>query len=180
MKLEQPAIPNTPPVGTAKAVLAHRRKLEAERDSLRAGAAELALRSALGDAEAQAALATIPAKQAALQFEIDLNRDAHELATQRDSAAERDWRAALQSLDPDELIAGIGKDSCCHRCMPGVSCVITAGFPFAAGQCGHPVRELHVVFGRDEAGNRRFLYAHNPQAARVFEAARRKLNVATR
>jgi hypothetical protein len=72
---------------------------------------------------------------------------------------------------------------CCPAlCQPNAAggCVITAGYPYAGAQCGHPIRELHAVFGRGPTGERKFLYAHNPQAARVFEAARLKLKVPTR
>ncbi|WP_445215684.1 hypothetical protein ACKWRH_24955 [Bradyrhizobium sp. Pa8] len=172
--------PDKPPAPVAPVVLAHRKRLEIERDALRTGAAELALRSARGDKIAQTELAAIPVRQAALQFEIDLNHDAHDLAVQQDAAAEVAWRASLQSMDPEVLIEGIGRDRCCNRCMPGLSCVITAGYPYAAATCGHPVREKQTIFGRDANGNRQFLYAQNPQAARVFEAARKKLNVPTR
>jgi len=170
-------VPMKPPAPTARAVLAHRKKLEAERDALRDGAAELALKSARGDTEAQAALAAIPAKQAGLQFEIDQSRAAHELAMKQDSDAEAVWRSSIQTMDPDDIIAGIGNDSCCGRCQPNAFCVITAGFPYAGAQCGHPIKEKHTIFSRDETGARRFLYAHNPQAARIFEAARLKLKV---
>jgi hypothetical protein len=168
-----------PPGATATAILAHRKKLEIERDGLRNGAAELARLAALGDAEAKVTLAAIPGKHAALQFEIDLNHEAVEQARKFDADAETAWRASLQSMDPEDLITGINRDECCHRCQPNSpgGCVITAGFPYAGGQCGHPIREKGTIFGRDEAGNRRFLYEHNPQAARVFEAARARLKV---
>jgi hypothetical protein len=176
--MERPDIvPLDPPVPTAKAVRAHRKKLEAERDGLRTGAAELARASALGDADAQAALAAIPNKFAALQLEIDMNHEAYELAHKHDSDAETAWRASLQSMDPENLIEGISGDGCCRLCKLSGTCVITAGYPYAGGQCGHPIREKHTIFNRDETGTRRFLYEHNPQAARVFEAARARLKV---
>ena len=137
---EKIAVSDKPPAPTAKAVLAHRKKLETERDGLRTGAAELALASAMGDLDARAALAAIPGKSAALQFEIDLNHEAHDLAVKQDSDAEVAWRNSIQLMDPEEIIAGIGGDNCCGRCQPGGFCVITAGFPYAAGQCGHPIK----------------------------------------
>jgi hypothetical protein len=168
-----------PPSPTAPAVRAHRKKLEAARDGLRTGAAELALASALGDADAQVALAAIPVKLAALQFEIELNHEAYLLGHKHDADAETAWRASLQSMDPEDLISGINKEECCHRCQPNSpgGCVITAGYPYAGSQCGHPIREKVAIFGRDATGKRRFLYEHNPQAARVFEAARARLKV---
>jgi hypothetical protein len=68
-------------------VRAHRRALEIERDALRAGAAALALASARGDRAAKEALAALPARHAALTFEIDLNHEAVELAQAEDAAA---------------------------------------------------------------------------------------------
>ena len=171
-------IPLDPPAPSAPAVRKHRNKLEIERDVLRAGAVELALASAKGDMDAKAALATLPAKLAALQFEIDLNHQAQELADAEDAAAETAWRAAIQSMQPAEIIAGISKDSCCGRCMPGISggCVLTAGAPFAGSTCSHPVKERHL-FNIDDRGLRKFPYRNNPQASRVFDAACEKLKV---
>lgn len=132
-------VPLKPPTATKPAVIAHRRTLELERDALRAGAVELAVASAKGDIEARSTLASTPAKLAALQFEIDLNHQAQELAHAQDAAAETAWRAAIQSMEPEEIIAGIGKDSCCGRCMPGIAggCVLTASAPF-------PDRSVHT------------------------------------
>lgn len=175
------AISLTPLAPTAKAVLVHRKKLETARDELRVDAAELALKSARGDTAAQAALWAIPAKQAGIQFEIDSNHAAYELATKQDSDAEAAWRASLQSMAPEDLIAGIGADQCPALCQPGSFCIITASYPYAAGQCAHPIREKHRVFSRDENGDRQFLFAaHSPQSARVFEVARAKLKVPVR
>jgi murein DD-endopeptidase MepM/ murein hydrolase activator NlpD len=177
---EKIAISLKPPAPTARTVLEHRKKLETERDGLHTGAAALALASAQGDADAQDALAAIPAKFAAIQFEIDLNHEAYKLAHKQDADAEVAWRESLQSTDPEDLIAGINKDECCHRCQPNSpgGCVITAGYPYAGSQCGHPIREKHMVFGRDETGVRQFLYRQNAQALKVFTAARKRLGVA--
>jgi hypothetical protein len=177
---EKIAVSDKPPAPTAPRVLAHRKKLETERDGLRTGAAALALASAQGDADAQAALAAIPAKFAAIQFEIDLNHEAYELAHKLDADAEVAWRESLQSMDPEDLIAGINNHECCHRCQPNSpgGCVITSGFPYAGSQCGHPVREKQIIFGRDANGVRQFLYRQNPQALKVFTAARKRLGVA--
>jgi hypothetical protein len=172
-------IPLDPPAPTAPAVLAHRKKLEAERDALRTGVAELALASSKGNMDAQAVLWAIPAKQAGLEFEINQNHAAYELAMKLDSDAEAARRASLP-MDPEELIAGIGREMCPRLCQPGSFCVITGAYAYAGGQCGHPIREIHAVFARGPTGDREFRYAHNPRAARVFEAARSRLKVPTR
>jgi hypothetical protein len=121
----------------------------------------------------------MPAKQAGLQFEIDQNHAAYALATKHDSDAESAWRASLP-MDPEELIAGIGREMCPRLCQPGSFCVITGAYAYAGGQCGHPIREIHAVFARGPTGDREFRYAHNPRAARVFEVARSRLKVPTR
>src|SRR5437879_1636802 len=118
MGMHQNIISTTPPPANAPGVRAHRKMLEIERDALRAGAVELALASAMGDRDAKAALAALPAKLAALQFEIDLGHQAMELAQGHDAAAEVAWRASIQTLPPEEIIEGIGKESCCRLCQP--------------------------------------------------------------
>lgn len=167
-----------PPAPRAKAVLLYRKTLEAERDGLREGAAELALAAARGDTEAKAALAAVPARFAALQFEIDLNAEAYDLAHKLDADAETAWRAAIQTLPPAEIVRGITAESCCGRCLPGIAggCVITASAPYAGPTCGHPVKEKHL-FHRDARGRRIFPYSHSPQAASVFAAACDRLKV---
>ena len=103
MGMHQNIISATLPPANAPGVRAHRKMLESERDALRESAVPLALASALGDPTAKAALAALPAKLAALQFEIDLNHQAHELAQGHDAAAEVAWRASIQTLPPEEI-----------------------------------------------------------------------------
>jgi hypothetical protein len=178
MDHDETVAPLTPPAASKPAVIAHRRTLELERDALRAGAVELALASARGDVDARHTLAALPAKLAALQFEIDLNHQVQELAQAEDAAAEIAWRAAIQGLDPAGIIAGIGKDSCCGRCMPGIAggCVLTGGAPFSGSTCWHPVKERHL-FHRDNQGKRIFPYRDTPQASKIFDAACEKLGI---
>jgi hypothetical protein len=179
--LERPdTVPMTPPAPTAKAVLAHRKKLEIERDSLKTGAGELALKSAQGDPDAKAALAAIPAKQAWLQFELDQNHSAYELATKQDSDAEAFWRKSLQSMNPADLIAGINRDECCGLCQPGIAggCVLVAAAPYPGSTCFHPTRfgTFHQ-FSVDGSGLRIFPFRNNPDASKVFDLACDKLKV---
>lgn len=170
----------TPPAPIAKAVLAHRKIIEIERDSLQAGAAALALSSAMGDLEARAALAAIPARFAALQFEIDQNYAAHELAVKQQSDAEIAWRASLQTLPPAEILAGLNRDECPGLCQQGIpgGCVLAGGAPYAGTTCQHPTRfgTLHQ-FGVDTAGRRIFPHRDHPCASEVFNAACDKLKV---
>jgi hypothetical protein len=180
MDRHEAIVPDTPPAPTAKAVRAHRKMLEIERDALRAGAVELALASALGDLGVKAALAALPAKLAALQFEIDLNHQAHELAYSQDAAAEAAWRTSIQTLPPEKIIAGINKEACCHWCQPNVAggCVLSAAAPYSGSTCMHPTRmgSFHQ-FNIDNSGLRIFPYRNNPNAAKVFYAACLKLKV---
>lgn len=176
-KIEQ-IVPIDPPAPTAKDVRAHRRTLDLSLDALKAGAAELALASARGRVGAQDALAALHWKIRATEFEIECSHQAYELAMREDAAAEVAWRAAIQTMDPEEIIAGIGKESCCRRCTPGIvgGCVITASAPYAGSACGHPVKERHQ-FNRDETGQRLFRYRDTPQASKVFDTACKKLDV---
>jgi len=169
-------VPLAPPTPTDKAVRAHGKTLELSRDALKADVAELALASARGETGAQVALAALHQKIQAIEFEIEANFAACELAKAEDVAAEKAWRAAIQMLPPEEAIAGIGKDSCCGRCTPNVpgGCVLTGGVPVS--ECSHPVKQLHL-FHRDESGRRIFLHRANPQASRVFDAACDRLNM---
>ena len=166
------------PAPTATAVRAHRQTLELSLTALRASAADLALASAKGKAGAKDALAALYLKINATIFEIDCNHAAAELATREDAAAEVAWRAAIQTMDPEEIIEGIGKEKCCDRCTRGISggCVITAPAPYAGATCGHPIREKHL-FPLDDRGRRFFPYHDNPQAARIFSEACRRLRV---
>ena len=112
------------------------------------------------------------------EFEIECNHAAAELASQEDAAAEIAWRAAIQTMDPEDIIAGIGRDSCCGRCTPGSpgGCVITASAPYAGGACGHPIREKHL-FHLNDQGRRLFRYRDNPQASIIFDTACKRLGV---
>ena len=173
-KQEKITVSMQPPAGTAKAILAHRTKLEAERDALRDGVPELALRSAQGDAAAQAELWSRPAKQAGLQFEIDQNAAAYALAHEQDAAAEIAWRASIHSLPPEEAIDGLNSSECCRRCLNGVTggCVLAGGAPYAGSTCFHPSRfgSLHQ-FNLDDSGRRIFPHRGHPRASAVFDAA---------
>jgi len=167
-----------PPAPTAKVVRAHRQTLELLLAALKQSAAELALASAKGKAGAKDALGALYLRIRATEFEIECNHAAAELASEQDAAAEIAYRAAIQTLDPEEIIAGIRTDSCCSRCTPGSpgGCVITASAPYAGGTCGHPIREKHL-FHLNDQGRRLFRYRDNPQASRIFDAACKRLGV---
>lgn len=172
-------VSHTAPAPIAKSVLAHRRILEAERDALRTGVAELALKSALGDLDARAALAAIPGKTAALQHEIDQNHAAHELAIKVDNDAEIAWRASLQTLPPVEIIAGINRDECARLCQQGIAggCILAGGSP-RFSTCLHPTRHgTFHPFHLDAVGRKVFPLRHHPRASEVFDAACAKIKL---
>jgi hypothetical protein len=178
MNKHETIVPLKPPPPTRPAVIAHRRTLELERDALRSGAIELALSSAMGDMDARNKLASLAAKLAALQFEIDLNHQTQELCHVEDAAAEIGWRKLIQTLPPEEIVAGIGREKCPDRCTPGIpgGCCITAAVSYAGSTCSHPIRERHL-FHLDDRGRRLFPYRNNAQASRIFDAACRRLKV---
>jgi hypothetical protein len=178
--LDKPAAALTRPAPAARAVLLHRKRLEAERDALRSGCPELALKSASGDAAARAELRAIPDKLAGLQFEIDQNHAAHEIAHQRDAAAETAWRTGLQMLPTEQLLSGLNRDECPGACQSGIpgGCVLAGGAPHAGANCWHPCRfGSHHQFSIDDAGRRVFPHRDHPQAAKVFSAAVDKLGM---
>jgi hypothetical protein len=172
------AIPLDLPAPTARAVRAYRQTLETSLDALKASAAAIALQSARGVPGAQEALAALYLKIRATEFEIECNHAALELAGQEDAAAEIAWRAAIQTMQPAEIIAGIGKEVCCRRCTPGIAggCVITASMPHAGARCWHPVKERDQFY-RDDSGQRIFPYRGAPAVAKLFDAVCEKLNV---
>lgn len=167
-----------PPAPTAKTVRAHRQTLELSLTALRASAAELALACARNKAGARDALGALYLKIRQTEFELECNHAAADLATQEDAAAEAAWRAAIQTMDPEQIIEGIGKEKCCDRCTAGSpgGCVISASAPYAGGACVHPIREKHL-FHLDDRGRRLFRYSDTPQASRIFDAACRRLGV---
>jgi hypothetical protein len=168
-------VPYDPPIPTARDVRVYRHTLEASLDVLRASRAGLALASARGDTAARENLAALRLKIRAVEFEIECNHAAFELAEKQDGDAWAAWRASILMLDPEEAIAGIGKDGCCTRCTPNIpgGCVLSAN---KSSTCMHPIRELRS-FHNDEAGVKIFPYRDDPQAKKIFEAACTKLKV---
>jgi hypothetical protein len=168
----------SPPAPTAMSVRAHGKTLALKIDALRAGAGQLALGSARGQPGAQSALAALDARIRALEYELSLNPQAVELARQEDAAAEAAWRSNIQMMDPDEIIEGITRDSCCRRCVPGGpnGCVITSPASHSGGVCGHPVTQKHLWF-RDQTGHTHFPYEDTARAMEIHMAACRRLKV---
>jgi hypothetical protein len=165
-----------PPQPTSQKVRAHRKMLEIERDALRAAGPALSLASALGDLGAKADLAALHAKLAALQFEIDCNDQAVDLARSADAAREASWRAAVQELPAEEIIAGVGPGACPLRCQPGLHCVISGSAKYAGSACSHPVTERHL-WRRSEDGAVHYPYEADARSYELYLACCRKLKV---
>jgi hypothetical protein len=164
-----------PPATTAAAVKKYRQALAQSLDDLKATIPALALAAARRVPGAQDELAALRVKIENIEFEIEQNAAAYRLAEQQDGAAFAEWRAAVQQLEPAEIIGGISKEQCPGRCLRGLvgGCILAGGDAFASG-CLHPIIEKHL-FSRDSSGKRTFLLSHNPRAVAVFGAACEKL-----
>jgi hypothetical protein len=127
-----------PPANRAPAVLARLKIAERELAELKLQIPERALAAAEDRPGAKEALAALHQKIAATAFEIDCNPQAQRLAARLDQEALVAYRAAIQTLSPEEIIQGITKDSCCRRCPGAGRCVITGADPVAGGACAHP------------------------------------------
>jgi hypothetical protein len=114
-------------------------------------------------------LAALREKIAAAQFEIENNAKARDHAAHLDQEAIAAWRASIQTLPPEEIIAGITKDGCCRRCGPA-GCVIVGADPMGR-ECSHPVVSSEGLKAR---------YHQNPKVLAVFEAACSKLGIRSR
>jgi hypothetical protein len=160
-------IPLDPPAARAPAVLARRGALERELADLKLQIPEMALAAYERRPGGRESLAALDAKIRACTFLIDCAAAAHGLAARLDEEATVAWKAAVQNLDPEEIVAGITKDSCCRRCQAGAGCVITASDP-SAGPCAHPVLAGALALHR---------YQDDPKICAVFSAACAKLGI---
>jgi hypothetical protein len=97
--------------------------------------------SALGKPRADERLATLGRRIVAMEFEISCSLKAADMASQRDREAMAGWRASLQTLPIEKLIAGISRENCCALCATPAGCIITGSDPLSGGGCAHPVRE---------------------------------------
>ena len=169
--------PATPPAARVPAVLARLRTAERELADLKLQRGERQLAAAEGRHGAKEALAALHQKIAAVAFEIECSGPAREHAARLDQDALVAYRAAIQTLPAEVIVAGLTRDSCCGLCGPATGCVIAGNNLLGgAGPCSHPVKE-RLSFVLDERGRRIFRYRDNPQASKVFDAACEKLNV---
>jgi hypothetical protein len=160
----QKTVPMNPPASRVTAVLARVPVVKRELANLKLEAAECVLASAEGKRGAKDRLGELHRKILAAEFEISYIGLAQDLATKLDIAAFTAWRAEVQTLPPDELLAGLTRDQCAGRCRSG-DCCITAADPVPS-ECAHPVMVGPLNSLRHQA---------NPKILAVYAAARAKV-----
>lgn len=126
-------LPKSPTAPRAPAVLASRPVLERELADLKFQVAERVLAATEGVAGARENLVALVSDIRAMEFAIESNGHAHELAQRLDREALAEWRQQVEA-DPVAATAGITKKKCCGMCSEAHGCVITRG-----EQCAHPV-----------------------------------------
>jgi hypothetical protein len=168
-KHERRIIQDQPPALRAPAVA--RRLAVAQRDlsDLKLLIGERGLAVAEGKPGAKEAFAALHQQITSTAFEIEHFSKARELAARLDQEAITAFKAAIQTLAPDDIVAGITKDGCCRRCGPA-GCVIVGGDPMGS-ECAHPVISREGLKAR---------YHQNPKVLAVFEAACAKLGMGIR
>jgi hypothetical protein len=168
-KLEKP-VAVEPPAPRAPLVLSCLRSVRGELADLKMQIAERALACAEGKPGARQSLADLRRRISDAEFLIAGSGPARELAARLDEAATVAWKSTVQTLEPDEIVAGVTRDSCCHRCLIGAGCVIT-GSDHLAGPCAHPV--LVGALEKDR-------YWDNPKIMAVYAAACAVLGIGRR
>jgi hypothetical protein len=153
-------VSDKPPAPQATVVAKHFEATKRTLAGLEAKIPELAFAAAVGKLGAKEDLAALQQKIGALKFEIEHHAKARALAERSDEQAIVDWRAAIQTMDPADIVAGIGREVCPRLCGAGGGCVIS-GADSLSGPCCHPNKE-GLMLTR---------YRENPQIMRVFAAA---------
>lgn len=153
-------IPAAPPPRQATVVIKHFESCKRMLAALELKIPELAFAAAVGKPDGKEALLALSQEIAALKFEIEHHAKARALAERLDEQAVVDWRAAVQTLPPEQIVDGIGREVCPRLCGAGGGCVIS-GSDALSGPCCHPKKE-GLMLSR---------YNENAQIVRVFAAA---------
>ncbi|WP_407194391.1 hypothetical protein [Bradyrhizobium sp. STM 3566] len=171
-------VPFDPPALTVPSVRKHRAALEVQLAGLKAEVPAALLASVRSEPGAREAISALRRQIQDLEFEIDRNVDAVELAETQDVAAYAAWRRAVHALPPEEAIRGIGRDTCPNRCQRGVpaGCVLGGGCVGTGSSCWHPVIQADL-FHIDQSGRKLSPFPTHERAAAVFGAACEKLKV---
>jgi hypothetical protein len=162
-------VPDKPPAPRAVWVVEHLQISKRMLGELEEEIPRLLLAALEGQPGSKDQLAALREKIAAAQFEIENNAKARDHAAHLDQEAIAAWRASIQTLPPEEIIAGITKDGCCRRCGPA-GCVIVGADPMGR-ECSHPIVSREGLKAR---------YHQNPKIIAVFEAACLKLGIRSR
>lgn len=160
-------VASDPPASRAPVVIARLRAVQRELADLKLQIPERVLACAEGKPGARESLVELHRQMSIAAFEIESHAAARELAVRLDQEATVAWKAAVQILPPEEIIAGITKEVCCKRCIPGIACAIT-GSDALAGPCAHPVLVGALELTR---------YVDNPKIQAIYAAACRKLGL---
>jgi hypothetical protein len=163
-------VPYAPPANRAPTVIRHLQVCQRTLVEFEARVPALLLSVAEKRPDAAAELAAMREEIAQLQFAIEHGPKTRELAASLDQAAFQSWKAAVQTLPPEQIIEGISKDACCRRCVVGSSCAITGADPHS-GPCAHP-----ILVGALETNSSR----DNPKVQAVYAAAVAKVGRKTR
>jgi hypothetical protein len=130
--MSRATLPARPPAARAPAVLEQRPALERELADLRLQVAERALAAYEGKPEGREKLAALNEAIRTIEFQIESNGLAHELAKGLDRDAAAEWRRQVEA-DPDQATEGISRKACCELCRETTGCVITGD------ACAHPI-----------------------------------------
>jgi hypothetical protein len=127
------SLSKSPAAPRAPAVIERRPVLERELADLKLQVAERVLAATEGAPGAREKLVALVSDILALEFALEANGLAHELAKRLDREAVAEWRRQIE-VDPVEATAGVTKTKCCGLCSEAHGCVITRG-----EQCAHPI-----------------------------------------
>jgi hypothetical protein len=158
--VSRPTLPAAPPAARAPSVLEQRPALERELVDLKFQIAERALAAYEGAPEGRERLAALVSDIRTIEFQIEANGLAHELAKGLDRDAAAEWRRQVEA-DPEQATEGITKKKCCGLCSEPTGCIITGD------ACAHPI----LVGG---VGPR---HQGNPAVRKLFAAAAKKLKI---
>jgi hypothetical protein len=162
-------VPAGPPAPQAPVVLEHLHVTKRALAGLELKIPELVFAAAVGKSGGAENLAVLREQIATAKFSIENYPKARAQAELCDQEALVQWRAAVQTLPPEEIIVGITKDACCRRCIVG-GCAITGSDPLA-GPCQHP-----LIGGALELTR----FKSNQKIQVIYDASCRKLGLMRR
>jgi hypothetical protein len=159
-----------PPAPQVRVVLEHLHVTKRALAALEAQISETAFAAAVGKPCGAENLAALREKIATAKFAIENYPQVRAHAERQDEQAVVQWKAEVQKLPPEQIIAGITKDSCCRRCTDRTGCALTGIDPLSH-PCAHPVLVGALELTR---------YRDNEKIQRIYDAACRKLGLMRR